>query len=394
MASKASSKREVEEWEKPVGLTSEWAIEISDNDNDTYAGSTTEAARSGESAAEMGMDPGNPPDADKSMNETNGTGGRDGTSIVASNSKPHVTSALSTHPSPIASTRNCQDTGKNGGETTSDKVCVQATDLKGDDSGMTNRASCGRISCDGKNQTEPKANPFAAFAFDRGKEESMYFGASGDIRESGYERKGGKGVTGSDTSKFREEQEHRVKAQKGHQSRKRRKKCTSSEYVPIAKMPSEERIKIRSKWQSFGDPGADLEVRRFQVLVAARLHAQSREPIVRAAMDNLREYFASSPTSNTKKEDDTVDSGKGLCVETLSEADPEKIKPMISSVLFANVKARHIVQVAKEIKTRFRGQVPETETCLKQLTGIGPTLSDILSFCNSRASYDETDEVI
>ena len=168
-------------------------------------------------------------------------------------------------------------------------------------------------------------------------------------------------------------QESKKKAIPQQKDAKKRRRCDNNDYVPVRQLPMEQQEEIRTKWQSLGDPCEPLEVRRFQVLVAARLHAQSREPTVRAAMDNLRKYFS--------------DQEGTLNAKNLSIADPKEIAKQIPSILFVNVKAEHVVKAAKEVCSRFGGNVPQTQHGLKELTGIGPKLADILEFANSHRAY-------
>mmetsp|Transcript_5838 Transcript_5838/g.8765 ORF Transcript_5838/g.8765 Transcript_5838/m.8765 type:complete len:111 (+) Transcript_5838:298-630(+) len=76
-----------------------------------------------------------------------------------------------------------------------------------------------------------------------------------------------------------------------------------------------------------------------------------------------------------------------LDAETLSKADPSEIAKVISSVLFANVKAKQIVQAAAQVKSQFRGVVPESQHSLKMITGIGPKLAEVLHHVNCREHY-------
>jgi adenine-specific DNA glycosylase len=46
-----------------------------------------------------------------------------------------------------------------------------------------------------------------------------------------------------------------------------------------------------------------------------------------------------------------------------------------------------MVQSAKEIQTRFGGEVPEDESALKDITGIGPVFANILATINTRAVH-------
>jgi len=82
---------------------------------------------------------------------------------------------------------------------------------------------------------------------------------------------------------------------------------------------------------------------------------------------------------------------QGLTVNSLAKCTPEmEIAPLLSSVLFGNTKANHIVQAAIDIRTKFRGRVPESIHSLKEITGIGPKLAEILSIVNRRQTYKET----
>ena len=96
-------------------------------------------------------------------------------------------------------------------------------------------------------------------------------------------------------------------------------------------------------------------------------------------MDNLRKYFG--------EKEDAVDGG-ALTAKNLSRADPKEIAKQIPSILFANVKAEHIVKAAKEICSRFGGIVPQGTHGLKEISGIGPKLADILAFANSHKAYE------
>jgi endonuclease III len=143
----------------------------------------------------------------------------------------------------------------------------------------------------------------------------------------------------------------------------------------------EHRQVLINKWHSFSDSTAPIEERRFQVLIAARIHARCQEPIVHKAMLRLREYFAN-------QEDTNEGTAQSLSAQCLSQCDPENdIAPLLSSVLFGNVKAQHIVQAAQDVLSKFRGQVPESMTSLQDITGIGPKLSQILTIVNRRDTY-------
>ncbi len=137
----------------------------------------------------------------------------------------------------------------------------------------------------------------------------------------------------------------------------------------------EEQVRITRKWHSLAEDGSTievpLEVRRFQVLLAARLHARCQEPAVRKAMATLRANFPNG----------------GLTVDALARADPEAIAPCISNLQYYNVKARQVVTAAQEIRSQFGGTVPEDEQSLLRITGIGKVFADLLAFVNTRRAF-------
>jgi coenzyme F420-reducing hydrogenase alpha subunit len=51
------------------------------------------------------------------------------------------------------------------------------------------------------------------------------------------------------------------------------------------------------------------------------------------------------------------------------------------------VKAKHLIQSAQAIISQFNGEVPEDETQLRKLIGIGPVMGDLLAFVNTRAMH-------
>jgi endonuclease III len=141
----------------------------------------------------------------------------------------------------------------------------------------------------------------------------------------------------------------------------------------------EERRKLVERWHAYADPIAPIEQRRFQILLAARLHARCQSPIVLAAMCKLRKYF---------DEKGNESGGGGLTALSLSNADPETdIAPLLSSVLFGNEKARQIVRAARDVISKFGGRVPETMIGLREITGIGPKLAEILMIVNRRCTF-------
>jgi hypothetical protein len=142
-------------------------------------------------------------------------------------------------------------------------------------------------------------------------------------------------------------------------------------FVRMKDLSVEEQNKITRKWHSLADPDAPLEVRRYQVLLAARLHARCQEPTVRKAMTTLREAMP-----------------QGVTVETMADVNPALLATFISNLQFYNVKAQQVVKAAQEIKTRFGGHIPEDEWSLSQITGIGKHFADLLAFVNTRQKHE------
>ena len=155
---------------------------------------------------------------------------------------------------------------------------------------------------------------------------------------------------------------------------KKKKKMSkvSKELLKLKDVPSDEQDTIVRKWHSMADPSASLENRRYQILLAARLHARCQEPTVRKAMAVLRDLV--------KPEE--------LSVNEIMKFDPEVLANHITNVQYYNAKAAQIVKAAHEIKSQHGGLVPEDEVSLLQITGIGKTFADLLSFVNTREAHE------
>ena len=155
---------------------------------------------------------------------------------------------------------------------------------------------------------------------------------------------------------------------------KKKKKMSkvSKELLKLKDVPSDEQDTIVRKWHSMADPSASLENRRYQILLAARLHARCQEPTVRKAMAVLRDLV--------KPEE--------LSVNEIMKFDPEVLANHITNVQYYNAKAAQIVKAAHEIKSQHGGLVPEDEFSLLQITGIGKTFADLLSFVNTREAHE------
>lgn len=264
-------------------------------------------------------------------------------------------------------------------------------------------------------------NPFLNFAYNLGHEEASYFPSSLfalgpialDHQEEGepsttrtHTRSNKQSATKSKKNQL-EANNNSNKQRRGTNKQKRqrndntttitnssntKKKKKETNEIPFVQRSQIDQNACISKWHSFSDEHAPIQVRRFQVMIAARLHCQAHESSVRSAMLALRTLYSNAHdndggngnVSGTRHDSNTH---TYLCPETLAEADPQDIAKIISSILFANVKSKQIVQAAKEIKSQFRGHVPETKHGMKLVTGIGPKLAGLLYHVNSPLSY-------
>ena len=145
-------------------------------------------------------------------------------------------------------------------------------------------------------------------------------------------------------------------------------------WVRMADLSVAEQERIVQKWHSMVVDNTNsntTEDRRFQILVAARLHARCQEGPVRQAMQNLHAKLCPAH-------------GPKLSVKLLAQTDPELWMESINNLQYYPTKARHVQKAATIIMEQFRGLVPEKEADLQKLTGIGPVLADLLAFVNTR----------
>ena len=160
-------------------------------------------------------------------------------------------------------------------------------------------------------------------------------------------------------------------ANKKKKNNNKNKTKTKKEWVPMSALSLEERQRIRQKWHSMADASAPLEDRRFQVLVAARLHARCQDPVVRKSMENLGQAMTVNATE-------------------MASVDPDVLASLLTSLQYYNTKAQHLVKAAREIVTNFGGLVPEDENDLLTLTGIGPVMADLLANINTRDAHEKS----
>lgn len=104
-----------------------------------------------------------------------------------------------------------------------------------------------------------------------------------------------------------------------------------------------------------------MQVFRFQVLVALLLSSQTKDEITAAAVEKLQTNLP-----------------KGLCVEAVLEATPEKLEKLIYPVGFYRRKAASLKRIAEILQARYDGDIPESFEDLISLPGIGPKM--VISF--------------
>ncbi len=108
-------------------------------------------------------------------------------------------------------------------------------------------------------------------------------------------------------------------------------------------------------------PGAQCSLESenpLQLLIAVRLSAQCTDARVNLVTPALFERF---PT-----------------LEAFAEATPEEVEPYIHSCGLYKTKARDIVAIAKQIRDRFDGKVPNSIEALTSLPGVGRKTANLI----------------
>ncbi|ORC86049.1 endonuclease III [Trypanosoma theileri] len=103
------------------------------------------------------------------------------------------------------------------------------------------------------------------------------------------------------------------------------------------------------------DNSASIEIKRYHILLALMLSAQTKDHVTAAAMHSLIQH--------------------GCTPKTISEMSEEKLDGFISKVGFHNTKAKHIKQATEHILKLHQGQVPRSYDDLIALPGIGPKMA-------------------
>ena len=168
-----------------------------------------------------------------------------------------------------------------------------------------------------------------------------------------------------------------------------RNKTKKPPFVKMHELLPAQQEQIVQKWQSMAitttAPATDesdvaveadaalIEIRRYQLVLVARLHARCQERTVRAVMQKLHQYAAAASSA-----------GGVLTVDFMARCDPAVLATeYLSSLQYYNVKAQHVVKAAQEILHQHGGVVPHEVQELRTLPGIGPTFADLLAFVNT-----------
>ena len=248
----------------------------------------------------------------------------------------------------------------------------------------------------GTSSNDSTINPFEQFAF-RGSSPTNSSNTPATLSSWIMPSKNLKGKTPNNTAKISNNNKTTsagIDSKTSHsgeptkEAGKKKAKAKTGDWVRMKDFSPEEQAKIVRKWHGLIDETASMEDKRFQVFVAARLHARCQEAQVRKAMIKLRAYFASDPAAIDGNENQQ-ESPPSLSVHSMASADPEALLPAISNLQYHNTKAKQLVKAAQEIRTRYGGKVPKSEHSLKQITGIGPMIADLLAFVNTEAKHLE-----
>lgn len=79
-------------------------------------------------------------------------------------------------------------------------------------------------------------------------------------------------------------------------------------------------------------------------------------------------------------------------IESLSEANLDDVKSIISSCSFFNNKAKNIINMAKQVMQEFSGEIPLDQKKLKQLSGVGQKTANVvlLEYCDANLMAVDT----
>ena len=79
-------------------------------------------------------------------------------------------------------------------------------------------------------------------------------------------------------------------------------------------------------------------------------------------------------------------------IESLSEANLDDVKSIISSCSFFNNKAKNIINMAKQVMQEFNGEITLDQKKLKQLSGVGQKTANVvlLEYCDANLMAVDT----
>lgn len=126
-------------------------------------------------------------------------------------------------------------------------------------------------------------------------------------------------------------------------------------------MKREERYRLALDYFRREMPLADTELEFgsvFQLLVAVALSAQCTDKRVNTVTPEL---FAAYPTA-----------------AAMAKAEPDDLFDYIRSVSYPNAKAKHLVEMARELTERYNGEVPSDMDSLLKLPGVGRKTANVM----------------
>jgi len=96
----------------------------------------------------------------------------------------------------------------------------------------------------------------------------------------------------------------------------------------------------------------------FQLLVAVILSAQCTDKRVNQVTPELFRHYPDAPT--------------------MAAAEPEDVLEFVSSVSYPNAKARHLVEMARQLIAQHGGEVPNDMDALLRLPGVGRKTANVI----------------